>query len=193
MSNQVAGYSFVARFLHWTMALLVLAMLVLGFVMVQDGIAKPIRGLLFMLHKNTGVLILALVVIRFVWRKIDPPPALPDSVPVWQRSLAHFNHSALYLLLFLMPIVGYVRVKAADLPIESLDAMGLGRLAPVSEPLADVASTLHQIGALALTFFVALHLLGAFYHGVIRRDGVYSRMRWGKQGRPTATPLPAHQ
>jgi cytochrome b561 len=184
MPTTVSGYSFVARFLHWTMAFLVLVMLVVGFAMVQQGLPKPLQGALYILHKNTGILILALVVLRFVWRKIDPPPPLPDSAPRWQQAIADFNHGALYLLLFLMPILGYVRVKAADLPIESLDAMGMQSLVPASEPLAKLASTLHLAGALALAALVALHLLAAFYHGAIRRDGVYSRMRRGRHGRP---------
>jgi len=184
MSTPVSGYSFVARFLHWTMALLVIVMLVVGFAMVQSGLPKPIQGILYVLHKNTGILIMALVVLRFVWRKIDPPPPLPDSVPRWQQAIADFNHGALYLLLFLMPLLGYVRVKAADLPIESLDALGIQPLVAPSEPLAKLASTLHLAGALALAALVALHLLAAFYHGAIRRDGVYSRMRWGRGRRP---------
>ncbi|SIO54488.1 cytochrome b561 [Rhodovulum sp. ES.010] len=176
MPDRSIRYSFLSRAFHWSVALLVLLMIPAGAVMIQDGLPQPVQNTLFILHKNTGLLVLALVLLRLVWRQIAPPPPLPDRVPGWQRRVADLNHRLLYLLLVLMPVAGYVRVKAGGFPIETLDAWGVPALVPESEALATFAKSVHYYGALALGALIGLHLLAALYHGAIRRDGVVARM-----------------
>lgn len=171
-----ARHGFASRFFHWAVAALVLLMIPAGFVMIQEGLPRPVQNALFLYHKNAGVLVFALVILRLVWRKIQPPPPLPESVPRWQAWLATVNHRLLYALLLLMPIAGYVRVKAGGFPIETLDAWGVPALVPESEAIAGIAKSLHYYGALTISALIALHLLAALYHGVIRRDGVTARM-----------------
>lgn len=176
MSDTSASYRSPARLLHWTMALLVLGMIPAGFVMVQPGLDRSLGNALFIFHKNVGVLLLILVAIRLAYRAANPAPPLPDSVPPLQRRAAAWSHGALYALLVIMPVAGYVRVKAGGFPIESLDAMGVPSLVPRSDAVAEIAKNIHYFGAIALTALVALHILAAAYHGVFRRDGVFSRM-----------------
>lgn len=171
-----ARHGFVARFFHWSVALLVLLMIPAGFVMVQEGLPRPVQNALFLSHKNAGILVFALVVLRLVWRKIQPPPPLPDTVPRWQAWIATFNHGLLYLLLILMPIAGYVRVKAGGFPIETLDAWGVPSLMPESEAIAEIAKSAHYYGGLAISALIGLHVLAAIYHRFIGRDGVAARM-----------------
>jgi cytochrome b561 len=75
-----------------------------------------------------------------------------------------------------MPVAGYVRVRAGGFPIEWLDALGLPTLVPRSDQLAEVAKNIHYSGSLVLAALVALHVGAALYHGMFRRDGVFSRM-----------------
>ena len=75
-----------------------------------------------------------------------------------------------------MPLAGYVRVRAGGFPIEALDAMGIPTLVPRSEVLAEFAKAVHFYGAYAITILVAMHIGAATYHGMVRRDGVFSRM-----------------
>jgi cytochrome b561 len=101
---------------------------------------------------------------------------LPASVPGWQRRIAAASHVALYVLIFAMPILGYVRVRAGGFPVEGLDAMGLPTLVPRSDALAEFAKTLHYYGAIAITILIAAHVGAALQHGLLRRDGVFTRM-----------------
>jgi cytochrome b561 len=82
----------------------------------------------------------------------------------------------LYVLMIVMPIAGYIRVKAGGFPIETLDAMGFPSLVARSDAVADVAKGVHYFGAFAITAVVIVHVSAGVYHGVIRRDGVFSRI-----------------
>lgn len=182
MKRQQDGYSTAARLLHWLVAVLVLLMIPAGLVMVQEGLPRPVQNALFIFHKNVGLVVLAFVLARLLYRWRNPPPPLPDHVPGWQRAAAGANHLALYALLLIMPVAGYVRVRAGGFPIEALDALGAPALVPRSDALAEVAKSVHYFGALALVAVVALHLGAALYHGLVRRDGVFTRM-WPPIGR----------
>ncbi|WP_411221814.1 cytochrome b [Marivita sp. S2033] len=176
MSDARFKYSRPARVLHWTMAALVLATIPVGALMAREGIAKTLQDVLYLFHKNVGVLLLILVFIRVVYRWRHPPARLPAHVPGWQRRAAAASHVALYTLLFFMPIAGYVRVKAGGFPIEILDVIGLPSLVPRSESLAETAMMLHFYGSLVIVALIAVHVAAAAQHALFRRDGVFLRM-----------------
>lgn len=182
MDHRPPGYGTTARILHWLVAVLILAMIPVGLVMVRDGLDRALGDALYLFHKNVGAALIALVALRLIWRLTHRPAPLPDSLPGWQRAAAGLSHLALYALLIVMPLSGYVRVRAGGFPIESLDALGLPTLVPRSEPLADAASALHEAAAWALIALLALHVAAALHHAVVRRDGVWARI-WPLRGR----------
>lgn len=169
-------YKTPARWLHWSVALLVLAMLPVGLLMVQQELSRPFQNALFLFHKNTGVIVALLVFARILYRWRNPPPPLPQTLPVWQHHVSKWTHRLLYLLIVLMPVSGYVRVRAGGFPIEMLDSLGIGTLLPKSEALANAAKSIHYAGAWALAVLVALHVGAALQHALIKRDGVFQRM-----------------
>jgi cytochrome b561 len=169
-------YSTPARLLHWIMAVLILLTIPAGFIMVQPGLDRGLQNALFIYHKNVGVLVLILVVARLSWRLWSPPPPLPEHVPGWQARIARLTHLALYVLLIILPVAGYVRVRAGGFPIESLDALGIPPLVPRSDALAETAKTVHYVAGVTITVVLALHISAALFHGIVKRDGVFSRI-----------------
>ena len=169
-------YSAASRWLHWITVLLVFATIPAGVVMVTDGLPRGVQNGLFVFHKNVGVVILALVIARLGVRAVAPAPALPGSVPEWQRRASSLSHAALYALLIVMAVSGYVRVVAGGFPLEMLDAIGAPRLAPRSDPLAGNAKAVHAGARYALGAFILLHVTAAAFHALVRRDGVFGRM-----------------
>jgi len=170
------SYSGTARLFHWITALLILSTIPAGFIMIQQGIDRSLQNTLFIYHKNVGVLLLFIVLARLIYRWTHPPAPLPTTVPDWQRRIASVSHVTLYALLIIMPIAGYIRVKAGGFPIEALDAMNIPSLVPRSDGLADAAKAVHYFAGLAITGLVALHIAAAAFHGIIKRDGVFSRI-----------------
>ncbi|QFS81818.1 hypothetical protein FIU97_03420 [Roseivivax sp. THAF40] len=176
MAMSDTSYSTFARIMHWSMALFILSTIPVGFLMIQEGLSRSLQNSLFIYHKNVGVLILVLAVIRLAYRGFRPPPPLPDHVPVWQQRAAGASHTALYVLIIAMPVAGYVRVVAGGFPIETLDAMGFPRLVPESKPLAETAKTLHFYGSYVIAGLAGVHIMAALQHGLLKKDGVFSRM-----------------
>jgi len=176
MTDDREQYGRTARVLHWTMALLVLGMIPAGIAMVQPDIDRSLQNTLFIFHKNTGVLVFLLLLVRVVYRLRHPPAPLPDDLPGWQHRAAQASHLGLYTLLFVLPVAGYVRVRAGGFPIETLDWLGVPTLVPRSDALAELAKTTHYVAGLGIAAIIAVHIGAAAFHGVIRRDGVFSRM-----------------
>jgi len=176
MTDHGPGYRTPARLFHWSVAALVLLMIPAGVTMVQEGIGRSLQDRLFIFHKNVGVVVLILVLARLLYRLANPPPPLPAGLPTAQRRIAAATHAALYALLVIVPVAGYVRVRAGGFPIEALDALGLPALVPRSDALAELAKSVHYAGGLALAALVVLHVGAALYHGIFRRDGIFSRM-----------------
>lgn len=165
-------YSFLARLLHWILALLIVAQISLGFA--TDWTQRPASHRLLEQHVRLGLLILALTALRFIWRLSVRPPPLPPSVALWQRRAAALTHRILYLLLFLMPVTGYV-LWAWTAPV--LDWWGVSNI-PIlfhggeDEFWRSVIGYAHEYGALLFLGLLALHIGAALHHEFVTRDGL---------------------
>ena len=175
MSTGQPGYPAMTRLLHWVVALMVLATMPIGVAMLQQGIARPTQDLLFILHKNGGVVILLLVLLRIGWRLATPTPPPPAALPQWQARAARLVQGALYGLLLIMAVSGYVRVRAGGFPVEMLDALGLPTLVPRSDALAETAKAIHANARFPLAALILLHVVAGLKHA-IARDGVFGRI-----------------
>ncbi|WP_439124877.1 cytochrome b [Marivita sp.] len=176
MATDETRYKRPARLIHWTMAILILAMIPVGVLMTQPDLNRSFQNSLYIFHKNVGVLLLLLILVRIVYRLTHKPAPLPADLPDWQHRIAGLSHLAIYALLFIMPVAGYIRVKAGGFPIESLDALGLPSLVMRSDALAEFAKMVHYFGSFAIAGLIAMHIAAALHHGIIRKDGVFSRM-----------------
>jgi cytochrome b561 len=174
-------YGATSRIVHWLMAVLVLLMIPAGLVMTGD-VGRPTQDALFIFHKSTGVILLLLLAFRIIWRVMHPAPPLPASLPPLQRHAAHATHYGLYFSLAVMVISGYVRVTTGGFPIELLDAIGVPPLLPRSERVADIAEAIHETAKYGLIVLIFMHVSAAALHGLVLRDGVFSRM-WPPLGR----------
>jgi cytochrome b561 len=174
--GRVASYDSVAQALHWLVAALAIAVVLLGWTI--EGVPRntPQRDLLIMVHSSVGLSILAAMVFRTGWLWRHPPPPLPSSLRHFEAALARANHLVLYLIFILMPLAGYLNAAAADRPINFFGIVSIPALLPENGRLSQAAIALHLVGQYPLYLFVVLHISGAVFHGVIRRDGIVRRM-----------------
>jgi cytochrome b561 len=167
-------FSPVARLLHWAMAVMILAMLLIGIGMVASVSQR--YALLVSLHRPLGIAILILVVIRFLYRLFNPPPGLPATLPPVMRLAAKASHFLLYGLMLILPLVGWGMLSAAAYPIVLFGALQLPPILPQNLALYGWLRPLHtELAYLLFATFLA-HLAAALFHGAIRRDGVLSSM-----------------
>jgi cytochrome b561 len=174
MSASGATFSASSRVLHWTMSVIVVAMLFIG-----AGMAATVSDrypVLISIHKPLGIAILVLALVRVLNRLVKPPPPLPPDLPAWQQLAARSSHYLLYGLMVLMPLIGWSMLSAAPYPVVLFGAWRLPPILPQSASLYAVLRPAHTY--LGYLFFATIlsHLGAALFHGLIRRDGVLQSM-----------------
>lgn len=183
LRNTPTGYGRIAILFHWTMALLIIGMLGLGLYMSDLPLTDPNAFQFFQLHKSIGFVVLALAVLRLVWRLANPSPKLPEGMHPLERLGAHLGHAGLYALLFAMPLTGWLMVSASPwgIPTVVFNVLPVPHL-PVPEALGSQEQAegffklLHAYGAYLLIALVVVHVAAAFKHHVIARDDTLKRM-----------------
>jgi cytochrome b561 len=169
------GYSGTAKMLHWLVVLLLIAQFIFAWTMPHIGRDTPVTTLIS-LHFTFGIAILAVAAVRLGWRMTHPaPPHTPD-IPRWQIGLSHAVHWLLYLLLVVVPLLGWINASWRGMPVMmfGLELPPLvGARAEGWRWTGDVHGLLSNYAMLGL---VGLHVAGALYHQVVRRDGVLRRM-----------------
>jgi cytochrome b561 len=169
-----AQFTAFSRFLHWLMAVMVLAMLFIGAGMVSSVSER--YHLLVSIHRPLGILILVLVIVRIVNRCINPAPPLPAQLPLWQRLAAKGSHVVLYALMFLLPLVGWAMLSAARYPIVLYGPLHLPPILSHDAKLYAVLRQAHTYLAYLLFATFLAHLGAALLHALIHRDGVFTSM-----------------
>ena len=176
-------YSLTAIVLHWVLGLALLGIFAVGLYM-TDLPFSPTRLKLYNWHKWAGVTILALSVLRLLWRLTHRPPALPGKIsaamPAWQHWAHHGTHHALYALFFLVPLIGWAYSSAAGFPIVVFGVLPLPDFVPADKALAEMIKPFHELSAFALIGLAGLHIAAALKHQWIDRDGLIKRMLPGR-------------
>lgn len=171
----IQAYVVPARALHWAIALLVLMVIPLGITMlrVPEGTTQ---NQLFDLHRSVGMTIFALAAFRVLVRVFNPPPPRTDAVPLWMWRAADAVHYALYALILAMPILGWVASNAFGAPVYYFGLFELPRIVGKDEPLSELIGKIHQVLGFVMAGLVVIHVGAGLWHGLVRRDGVLSRM-----------------
>ena len=172
--NTAVRYGFVAQGLHWIIAGLVVVQVTLA--TIADDLPVGLDKLaLLARHKSVGITILALAVIRLVWRIIDRPPP-PPPMPRWQHTSSRLTHAAFYVLLFAMPVSGWLMSSASNYPVSWFGLLQLPDFVRPDEGLKDLLEDVHETLAKALIALAVLHVVAALKHQFIDRDGLLMRM-----------------
>jgi cytochrome b561 len=175
IKNTNLAYGSVARFLHWTIFVLITGMLIIGFVMINME-NSPAKLQLYALHKSFGILILILACIRIWWKFRNVSPILPDTLDIWQKRAAKANHIILYALMIAMPLSGWAMSSAAGFPVSVFGWFILPSLVPANKALLGLFREMHLIIAYLIIIMTLLHATAAFLHHFYYKDNVLRRM-----------------
>lgn len=174
MSSYTQRYSGPAITAHWLIALLILAAFPLGLYM-SDLPLSPNKLKLYSYHKWTGITVLLLFVPRILWRLTHTPPkALP--MPAWQHKIAEGTHHLLYLLMFLVPLTGWLMSSAKGFQVVYFGVLPIPDLIAKNPELGDLLKEVHEALNWILFGLVGLHVAGALKHHIIDRDSTLRRM-----------------
>ena len=173
------SYTGTAKALHWTIVALLIAQFIFAWTMPHIGRNTPVTTIIS-LHFTFGIVILAVAIARLAWRLTHAEPPPEDGLPPWQVKSAHVVQVALYLLLFVMPMLGWINASWRNMPIVMF-GLELPKLVATRAPGFGWSGDVHGIlGNYVMLPLVALHVIAALYHYFFRRDGVMQRMLPGK-------------
>lgn len=172
---QERHYTRTAILFHWLMALIILVAWPVGLVM-GDMEISPFRMKVFVWHKWAGITVLALAFLRLAWRARHPAPEDPVSMPLWQKRVSKLVQWSLYLLLFAVPLTGWLYSSAAGYSVFYFNLVHLPDLVDKNKELADQLHELHESLNWVLLGLVALHFGAAMKHHFIDKDHVLVRM-----------------
>ena len=160
---------------HWLMAAIIVVTWSIAIV-VSDMPLSPARITGYSWHKWLGVTVFFLVILRLVWRATHPAPQLEIKMPAWQERAMQLTHFALYLLMMVIPLVGWLMSSAKGYTVNYFGLFELPDLLSKDKALGHQLKDLHEYLADILVALVWLHVLAALKHQFIDKDGLLSRM-----------------
>jgi cytochrome b561 len=174
-TTATARYSLPAIVLHWLIFALIAAGAALAFYM-TDLPLSPLKLKYYSWHKWIGVSIFIAAVVRLLWRLCRRAPALPAAMPAWQQRAAHALHGLLYVLLFAIPLSGWLYSSAAGVPTVYFGVIPLPDLLERDKALAETLKAIHEALNYMLFTLVAAHAGAALKHHFIDGDDVLAHM-----------------
>lgn len=168
------GYGTTAKVLHWTVVALLLTQYLIGWLM-PDIRRNMSPGMGMTWHISIGTVILALIVVRFIWR-LTHPVAPESSLQPYQRLTSEAAHWLLYLLVLATTISGWLFASARGWKISWFFLAPLPMLTSGSQPLVRKLDGWHQNLEWALLILIGIHVASALLHFIYYRDGVMRRM-----------------
>lgn len=168
-------YTAIAKLFHWGMALVFAGLIALGFVM-TDMPLSPEKLQYYAWHKWAGVSVFVLVWLRLVWRVLNPPPEYPSSMPLLLQRFAHLGHAALYGLMIVIPVSGWLMSSAKGVPTVWFGVLPLPDLLEKDKALGHLLADVHQALNYVLLFLLAGHVAAALKHHWVDKDDILKRM-----------------
>ena len=167
-------YGATAKVFHWAVATLLAIQFLVGWLMpdVEPGMTP---GTAISVHISIGMTILALIVLRFLWR-LSHPVAPESGLPGWQRVSSELVHWLLYLAVLATTLTGWLFASTRDWTIYLYGAAPLPRLISEGSPLGDDLGELHETLTWVLLVLIGVHIAAAFVHLFVYRDRVMHRM-----------------
>lgn len=169
-------YTGTAKTLHWLILALLMVQFILAWTMPDIRRDTPVTTLIG-LHFSFGVLILFVAVVRLALRLSHGALEPDDGMPPWQTASARVVHWLLYLLLFVLPILGWINACWRGMPVSFFGVFEMPKLVTTRAPDWAWTGDIHGLLAnYALLALVGLHVVAALYHFVVRGDRVLQRM-----------------
>ena len=175
MTESVDKYNVGARVFHWSIALLILMLLCVGFYMDQMS-ASPFKFQLYGWHKAFGITVLGLALLRVIWRLSSKTPESLSAHKRWEKMLSKTIHIVLYIAMVAMPLSGWVMSSAGGHAVSFFGLFDMPSIVSENTDLGRMANQAHGLLAYVIIGCVCLHILGALKHHIVDRDATLSRM-----------------
>ena len=175
MNKGAQQYTLPAMSLHWWIAILIFIAFPLGLYM-HDLPLSPYKLQLYSWHKWVGVTVFMFAIARIFWRTSHTPPALPGSLPRWQKLASHITHMLLYVLIVAVPLSGWLMSSAKGFQTVWFGVLPIPDLIGKDKDLGNLLMGVHKGLNFTLFALVAMHITAAIKHHFIDKDNILRRM-----------------
>ena len=172
--NTTRAWGSLSKALHWIIVLLIINQWVIA--QRAEHLTGFQKFTTLAWHKSFGMTILMLAVIRLAWRLMNPVPDLTAETKPWERNLAKVSHFLLYLLIFAMPLSGWMMSSARAFGVSWFNLFQFPDLVGKNDQLYEFLQDLHHTLFAVLMTVAVLHVAGALKHHFIDRNHVLKRM-----------------
>lgn len=175
LRNSLTRYGAIAQIFHWVIVVLIITQFVLAFIFenMPRGMEKiAIIGQ----HKSFGMTILILASLRLFWKLFNPQPELPLHMKPYQRHLAKITHWGLYVVLFALPLSGWIMSSVAKIPVSYFGLFKFPNLISPNKDWVELTKDVHGALVYLLLVLLILHIVGVVYHQFFVKDGIMYRM-----------------
>ena len=180
MTNSDARYGLVTKILHWAVFLLILNQFAVAAAMLntpEDETTWGFRqGALYNWHKSIGLVLLALALLRYIWRTSSALPDWAPNLSIGEKRAINWIERSLYVCMFLMPISGFVFVMTGDFGVEFFGLRSLPNFIGKNASVAPIAEWTHEITAGLLVAALFAHWGLGIRHHWLHRDRYLHRM-----------------
>lgn len=167
-------YGITAKALHWFVVFLLLVQYSIGWLMPDiHGNMQP--GTAMVLHLSIGLTILAIIILRLLWR-LSHPVAPESSLPAWQRLSSEAVHWLLYLAVLATTLTGWVFASFRGWSVKYFFAVPFPMALSKSSEGVKFFDGWHQAMEWTLLALIAIHVGAAMLHIFYYRDRIMQRM-----------------
>jgi cytochrome b561 len=180
LANSSLRYGSVGQALHWGTAILVVVAFIYGPGGSEQRVYSSARDFDRQLHESLGICVLALTLLRLVWRAVDAKPADPK-MPRWMKAAANVVQPALYILLLAVPLTAITGAWLEGHPLTFLGDVRVGPWLAESHDIGSNLASLHTWLGDTILWVAGLHATAALFHHYILRDGLLRSMLPGRR------------
>lgn len=178
--NTTKQYGFVTKFFHWAVFILFVNQYIVARIMVNvaqgDTALGFTQGNLYNWHKSVGLILLGLGLFRYIWRRTTRLPDWDATLSTTEQTVIHWLERIMYFCMIAMPLSGYFFVMAGGFGVNFFGQVELVNPIGQQEGLATLSEWTHIILGWAILISVGLHLLVAFRHAIVHKNGYLRRM-----------------
>jgi cytochrome b561 len=175
MLSSRSRYGAVEQLFHWLTVVLVGTAYIVSPGGSEDRVYSVAFDFTRQTHETIGITVFGLVLLRILWRLVDPTPEAEPMAP-WMKYSASAAHLGLYALLLAIPLTA---VAGAWLDAHPLTIFGIGTVGPMLPPVHDLGQTIayvHTILGNVIIWLAGFHAAAALFHHLVLRDNVLNSM-----------------
>jgi cytochrome b561 len=178
LKNTTDSYGLIARLFHWIIFLMVTGIIIGGNI-AADMPNGPVKAEMIGMHKSFGFMILVFVLLRLIWRLVNPRPR-DLGTSGFQNRLGHAMHLFLYVLLMLQPAVGILMSQSFGYPVTPFHLFSLPTVVNENIRLGKILLEIHETLWVVLAISVGIHAAAALKHHFIEKNRTLMRMILGR-------------